>query len=114
MAWFFGIALMGAGQQHDHPDVRLDGPAPLYTLLNITSNLPDFYIILVMLVLIYVVLKQVTKSPYGLAFSGIGKNIDAVHALWASTRPSIACTTSRFRALALACWAVSTPNFMPR
>ena len=79
MAWFFGIALMGLannmttltrGSMGLHPD----------TLLNTTSNLPYFYIILVMLVLIYVVLKQVTKSPYGLAFRAIGQNIDAARA----------------------------------
>ncbi len=79
MAWFFGIALMGLannlttltrGSMGLHPD----------TLLSTSDNRPYFYIIMAMLVLIYIVLKQVTKSPYGLAFKAIGQNIDAARA----------------------------------
>jgi branched-chain amino acid transport system permease protein len=79
MAWFFGIALMGLANNLTSLTRGSLGLHP-NTLFNTPSNLPYYYVVLAMLVLIYVVLKQVTKSPYGLAFKAIGQNIDAARA----------------------------------
>jgi branched-chain amino acid transport system permease protein len=76
MAWFVGLALMGIATKW----VKLtEGPLGLNTpaLLKTTSNLPYFYIIFVMMLLIYIVLKKVVRSPFGLAFRAIGQNMEA-------------------------------------
>ena len=79
MAWFVGIALMGVvrnltdltrGPLGMNPTSLLDSPA----------NRPYFYVILVMMLVTYVILKMVTKSQWGLAFRAIGQNIDAAQA----------------------------------
>jgi branched-chain amino acid transport system permease protein len=79
MAWFVGIALMGLvnnlteltrGPLGMNPDKFLDSP----------DNLPYFYIILIMMVGIYIILKLVTNSNIGLAFKAIGDNLDAARA----------------------------------
>lgn len=79
MAWFVGIALMGLARNLPaltrgalglHPPSLLDTP----------SNRPYFYIILAMMVVVYVVLRVVTKSHLGLAFKAIGQNIEAARA----------------------------------
>ncbi len=79
MAWFVGIALMGLvnnltkltrGPLGMNPDKFLDSP----------DNLPYFYIILIMMVGIYIILKIVTNSNIGLAFKAIGDNLDAARA----------------------------------
>ncbi len=69
MAWFVGLALMGIATKW----VPLtEGPLGLNTptLLKTTSNLPYFYIIFVMMLVVYIVLKKVVRSPFGLAFQG--------------------------------------------
>ena len=76
MAWFVGLALMGIATKW----VKLtEGPLGLNTpaLLKTTSNLPYFYVIFVMMLLIYIVLKKVVRSPFGLAFRAIGQNMEA-------------------------------------
>jgi branched-chain amino acid transport system permease protein len=76
MAWFVGLALMGIATKW----VPLtEGPLGLNTpaLLKTTSNLPYFYIIFVMMLVIYIVLKKVVRSPFGLAFRAIGQNMEA-------------------------------------
>jgi branched-chain amino acid transport system permease protein len=79
MAWFVGIALMGLVRNLT-PLTR--GSLGLHppTLLETTGNLPYFYIILVMMLVVYIVLRQVTRSRFGLAFKAIGQNIDAARA----------------------------------
>jgi branched-chain amino acid transport system permease protein len=79
MAWFVGIALMGLvnnltsltrGSMGLHP------PA----LLQTSANLPYFYVIMAMMLLVYITLSIVIKSHYGLAFKALGQNIDAARA----------------------------------
>jgi branched-chain amino acid transport system permease protein len=79
MAWFVGIALMGLVRNLT-PLTR--GSLGLHppTLLATTGNLPYYYIILVMMLVVYITLKQVTQSKFGLAFKAIGQNIDAAKA----------------------------------
>jgi branched-chain amino acid transport system permease protein len=79
MAWFVGIALMGLVR--NLTDLTR-GPLGLHppTLLETTANLPYFYIILVMMLVVYIVLRLVTQSRIGLAFKAIGQNIDAARA----------------------------------
>ena len=76
MAWFIGLALMGITTKW--VDLTL-GPLglPCPTLLKTTSNVPYFYIILAMMLVVYVVLKWVVRSPMGLAFKAIGQNMEA-------------------------------------
>jgi branched-chain amino acid transport system permease protein len=76
MAWFIGLALMGIATKW----VNLtEGPLGLNapTLLKTSANLPYFYIILLMMLVIYIVLKRVVGSPVGLAFRAIGQNMEA-------------------------------------
>jgi branched-chain amino acid transport system permease protein len=79
MAWFFGIALMGLANNLKSITRGSLGMAPPRFLEN-PSNLPYFYIILGMLILIYIILKLVTNSYIGLAFKAIGSNYDAAQA----------------------------------
>jgi branched-chain amino acid transport system permease protein len=79
MAWFVGIALMGLVNNWTdltRGALGLHPPA----LLETTSNLPYFYIILVMMLVVYIALRLVTRSHVGLAFRAIGQNIDAARA----------------------------------
>ena len=79
MAWFVGIALMGLVNNWTdltRGALGLHPPA----LLETTSNLPYFYIILGMMLVVYIALKLVTRSHIGLAFRAIGQNIDAARA----------------------------------
>jgi branched-chain amino acid transport system permease protein len=79
MAWFVGIALMGLVR--NLTDLTR-GPLGLHpdSLLETTSNRPYFYIILVMMLAVYIALRLVTKSHFGLAFKAIGQNFDAARA----------------------------------
>lgn len=79
MAWFVGIALMGLVRNWTK---LTRGPLGLHphTLLETTKNLPYFYVILAMMLVIYVALRLVTRSRLGLAFRAIGQNIDAARA----------------------------------
>ncbi len=79
MAWFVGIALMGIVRNWT---AITRGPLGMHpvTLLETTSNRPYFYIILVMMLVVYIVLKQIVRSHYGLAFKAIGQNFDAARA----------------------------------
>lgn len=79
MAWFVGIALLGLANNLTGLTRGSMGlhPPGLFTA---TNNLPYFYVILAMLVLIYVILRMVTRSSYGLAFKAIGQNIEAARA----------------------------------
>ncbi len=79
MAWFVGIALMGLVRNLT-PLTR--GPLGMnpVTFLDTPSNRPYFYIILVMMLVVYITLKLVTRSHFGLAFKAIGQNFDAARA----------------------------------
>jgi len=79
MAWFVGIALMGLVR--NLTDLTR-GPLGLHphTFLETTSNRPYFYIILVMMLVVYITLRLVTNSHFGLAFKGIGQNFEAARA----------------------------------
>lgn len=79
MAWFLGIALMGLVNNWT---ALTRGPLGMNPpkFLNTTNNLPYFYIIFAMMIGIYIVLKWVTRSHYGLAFRAIGQNLDAARA----------------------------------
>jgi branched-chain amino acid transport system permease protein len=79
MAWFVGIALLGLVK--NLPDLTRGslGMAPR-PFLETTSNRPYFYIILVMMLVVYITLKLVVRSKFGLAFKAIGQNFDAARA----------------------------------
>ena len=79
MAWFVGIALMGLATNLTTLTRGSLGFTP-QTLLATSDNVPYFYVIFAMLILIYIVLTLVTKSRLGLAFRAIGQNIDAARA----------------------------------
>jgi branched-chain amino acid transport system permease protein len=79
MAWFVGIALMGIVRNWT---AVTRGPLGMNpgTLLETTSNRPYFYIILAMMLAVYIILRLVVRSHYGLAFKAIGQNFDAARA----------------------------------
>jgi len=79
MAWFVGIALMGV--VNNLTDITR-GPLGMNPVkfIDTSNNLPYFYIILVMMVFIYIILKLVVGSNIGLAFKAIGQNPDAARA----------------------------------
>lgn len=79
MAWFVGIALMGLATNLTTLTRGSMGLHPT-TLFATSDNRPYFYVIMVMLVMIYVTLRLITKSSWGLAFKAIGQNIDAARA----------------------------------
>lgn len=79
MAWFVGIALMGLVRNMTALTRGPLGMAPR-TFLETTSNRPYFYIILAMLLVVYITLKLVVRSKFGLAFKAIGQNFDAARA----------------------------------
>lgn len=76
MTWFIGLALMGLATKL----VWLTrGPLGLRVprLFETNSNLPYYYLILVMMFVIYLICRYVTRSRMGLAFKAIGQNMDA-------------------------------------
>jgi len=79
MAWFVGIALMGLVRNLTDLTRGPLGMNPS-SFLETTSNRPYFYIILAMLLVVYITLKLVTRSHFGLAFKAIGQNFDAARA----------------------------------
>lgn len=76
MAWFVGLALMGVATKWI---AVTKGPLGLRTgtLFNTSSNLPYYYTILVMMLIIYFVLSKIVGSRIGLAFLAIGQNMEA-------------------------------------
>jgi branched-chain amino acid transport system permease protein len=80
MAWFVGIALLGIVNNMTEWTRGPLGMAPPSLLERGTGNRPYFYIILVMLLVVYITLKLITKSNFGLAFRAIGQNFDAARA----------------------------------
>jgi len=79
LAWFVGIALMGIVRNLTDLTRGPLGMAPR-SFLETTSNRPYFYIILVMMLIVYITLRLVVRSHFGLAFKAIGQNFDAARA----------------------------------
>jgi branched-chain amino acid transport system permease protein len=79
MAWFVGIALLGLARNLTG---LTRGPLGMHppSMLQTTANRPYFYIILAMMLVVYIVLRMVTRSRLGLAFRAIGQNLDAARA----------------------------------
>jgi len=79
MAWFVGIALMGLVNNLTDLTRGPLGMNPV-KFIDTPNNLPYFYIILSMMIVIYITLKLVVGSNIGLAFKAIGQNPDAARA----------------------------------
>ena len=76
MAWFVGLALMGLATKL----VWLTrGPLGLRVprLFATESNIPFYYVILVMLLATYLITRMLVKTKMGLAFKAIGQNMEA-------------------------------------
>ena len=76
LAWFFGLALMGLATKM----VWLTrGPLGMRVdrLFETQSNLPYYYLSLVMMIVVYIVCKWCTRTKMGLAFKAIGQNMEA-------------------------------------
>lgn len=76
MSWFVGIALMGLARNMTWLTRGPSGMAPA-TLFTTTSNIPYYYVALVMLLVVYVSLNLITRSHIGLAFRAMGQNYEA-------------------------------------
>lgn len=79
MAWFVGIALMGLVNNLTDLTRGPLGMNPV-KFFETPNNLPYFYVILSMMIVIYITLKLVVGSNIGLAFKAIGQNPDAARA----------------------------------
>lgn len=76
LAWFFGLALMGLATKM----VWLTrGPLGMRVdrLFDTASNVPYYYLLLIMMTVIYIVCKWVTRTRMGVAFKAIGQNMEA-------------------------------------
>lgn len=76
LSWFFGLAIMGLATKM----VWLTrGPLGLRTprMFESDSNLPFYFLIIILLFLIYLICKWIVRSKMGLAFLAIGQNMDA-------------------------------------
>lgn len=76
LSWFFGLALMGLATKM----VWLTrGPLGLRVprLFASESNVPYFYLSIILMLVTYILCKCVVKSKAGLAFQAIGQNMDA-------------------------------------
>ena len=76
VTWFLGLALMGLATKltdltRGVLGLRAD------RLFDTQSNLPYYYLIIGMMVVIYIITKWVVRSDMGLAFKAIGQNMDA-------------------------------------
>ncbi|SDP60524.1 branched-chain amino acid ABC transporter permease [Desulforhopalus singaporensis] len=76
LAWFFGLALMGLATKlvwltRGPMGMRVD------RLFDTPSNVPFYYLLLAMMVIIYITCKWVTRTHMGVAFMAIGQNMEA-------------------------------------
>lgn len=76
VTWFVGLALMGlatklTGLTRGVLGLRAE------LLFKSTSNLPYYYLIIGMMVVMYIITKWIVRSDMGLAFKAIGQNMDA-------------------------------------
>jgi branched-chain amino acid transport system permease protein len=76
MTWFISLSLWGLATKLVF---LTQGPLGLNcpTLLETSSNLPYFYIVFLMFLVTYIILKQIVRSHMGLAFLAIGQNMEA-------------------------------------
>jgi branched-chain amino acid transport system permease protein len=79
MAWFVGIALLGVANNLTDITRGPLGMAPR-AFLDAPSNRPYFYLILAMMLVVYITLRLIVRSKFGLAFKAIGQNFDAARA----------------------------------
>ena len=76
LSWFFGLALMGLA-------IKLvwltRGPLGLRVprLFATESNVPFYFLMIILLFAIYLICKWMVRSKMGLAFQAIGQNMDA-------------------------------------
>jgi branched-chain amino acid transport system permease protein len=76
LAWFVGLALMGLATKL----VWLTrGPLGLRVprLFETSSNIPFFYVILVMMIVTFLITRMLVRTKMGLAFKAIGQNMEA-------------------------------------
>jgi len=76
LAWFVGLALMGLATKmiwltRGPLGMRVD------RLFETQSNVPYYYLCLVMMIVVYIVGKWCTRTKMGLAFKAIGQNMEA-------------------------------------
>ena len=76
LAWFFGLALMGLATKmiwltRGPMGMRVD------RLFETASNVPYYYLSLVMMIVVYIICKWCTRTKMGLAFKAIGQNMEA-------------------------------------
>lgn len=76
VTWFIGLALMGIAQKWVGLTRGMLGlRAP--QLFDTPSNVPYYYMILTMMMLIYIICRWTVRSNMGLAFRAIGQNMEA-------------------------------------
>lgn len=76
LAWFFGLALMGLATKmiwltRGPLGMRVD------RLFETQSNVPYYYLSLMMMIVVYIVCKWCIRIKMGLAFKAIGQNMEA-------------------------------------
>ncbi len=76
LAWFVGLALMGLATKmiwltRGPLGMRVD------RLFETQSNVPYYYLCLMMMIVVYIVCKWCTRTKMGLAFRAIGQNMEA-------------------------------------
>lgn len=76
VAWFVGLALMGLATKLTWLTRGVLG-LPAQLLFPGSSNIPYYYLLVGMILAIYLICKWVVRSNMGLAFKGIGQNMDA-------------------------------------
>jgi len=79
MSWFVGLALLGLTRNLTgltRGPLGLNSP----TYFETASNLPYYYVIAIMMMVTFLVLRYITRSNIGLAFRALGQNIDAAQA----------------------------------
>lgn len=76
LAWFFGLALMGLATKmiwltRGPLGMRVD------RLFETASNVPYYYLSLMMMIVVYIACKWSIRTKMGLAFKAIGQNMEA-------------------------------------
>lgn len=79
MAWFVGMALMAVTSAMVNVTRGAQGIIVPY-LLDTTATRPYYYILLVLTIGIYIMLRLIIRSKIGLAFRAIGQNFEAARA----------------------------------
>jgi branched-chain amino acid transport system permease protein len=77
MTWFLGLAMMGIAIKWVALTRGALGLRVERLFGETTSNIPYYYLILVMMLVIYLICSWVVRSKMGLAFKAIGQNMEA-------------------------------------